>query len=206
MSKLIVVGATLLMFSTAGSLFGQVGNLADYLVLTPGDTMYGKVEYLNERGLSPRFYKKIRITNINGKRKKYPAKKVVAFRSGSTAFEAFWLSQTSTKITLVNPRYDIDREAGERQFLRVVTKGKLSHYMLEWWDQGEASLNSMDLFKKSEDAFFIRATQGVFGLKRKVLARYFKDCPGLVTQISERHLKEASQLVGYYNSNCGEAD
>lgn len=34
----------------------------DYVVLSSGDTLYGKVKYVDEDRITPKFYKKIRIT------------------------------------------------------------------------------------------------------------------------------------------------
>ncbi len=60
----------------------------------------------------------------------------------------------------------------------------------------------MDLFKKEEDQLFIRATQGLLGLKRKVLMDYFSNCPNLQEQIQQKHLTKPWQVVEFYNGHC----
>ncbi|MFK7834003.1 MAG: hypothetical protein AB8B52_12045 [Winogradskyella sp.] len=182
---------------------GQSKPNTDYIVLTAGDTLYGTVDYLDERGTNPKFYKKIRFTNSEGKRKKYRQHNVLAFKSGHKAFEAFWLSNRSERIVLFNPIYRIDTQKGSHEFLRVMHKGNLSYYELEWWDQGEAGINGMALLKKTKDSFFIRADQGLFGLNRKALANYFKDCPELATQITTKTIKKVWDILDFYNLECG---
>jgi hypothetical protein len=200
--KTLFTITTVLLLSTQASLVAQTSNTLDYLVLNIGDTLYGNVKHIDQRGLNPKYYKKIRLTDTYGKQKKYKRKVVSAFRVNNTSYEGFWLNQSSQKIIFLNPKYDINPQKGEKYFLRVVSKGKLSHYELEWWDQEESTLLRMDLLKKEEDQFFIRATQGLLGLKRKVLVNYFPNCPDLKEQIKQRQLKEVWQVVDFYNSNC----
>jgi hypothetical protein len=200
--KTLFTITTVLLLSTQASLVAQTSNTLDYLVLNIGDTLYGNVKHIDQRGLNPKYYKKIRLTDTYGKKKKYKRKVVSAFRVNNTSYEGFWLNQSSQKIIFLNPKYDINPQKGEKYFLRVVSKGKLSHYELEWWDQEESTLLRMDLLKKEEDQFFIRATQGLLGLKRKVLVNYFPNCPDLKEQIKQRQLKEVWQVVDFYNSNC----
>ena len=201
--KTVFTIATLLLLSTQAYLVAQTSSRSDYIMLNFGDTLYGTVKHVNQRGVSPKFYKKIRLTNSNGKRKKYKRNDVSAFRVNNISYEAYWLSQSSRKIVFLNPIYDIDAYNGERHFLRVVSKGELSHYQLEWWDHEGAGLSWIDLLKKEEDQYFIRATQGIFGLKKKALANYFFNCPDLTEQIQQKRIKDVWQVVKFYNYNCG---
>jgi hypothetical protein len=89
----------------------------DYLIPNVGDTLYGKVEHIDRRGASPEYYKKIRVTNAKGKRKKYKRVDLESFRVDNVRYEGFWLSQSSKNIILFNPKYSIDQENGEREFL-----------------------------------------------------------------------------------------
>ncbi len=195
-----------LLFSTHILLFAQDNNQSDYLVLNTGETLYGRVQYIKERGFGGRsFYKKVRITDTSGKRKKYKRKNVSGFSVDGSVFKSFWLSQQSQpfpRVSLENPRYDIAFKNGEQHFLRIVSKGRLNHYELEWFDQESSALWSMSLLKKEGDRFFIRADQGLFGLKRKVLLNYFSDCPKLQEKIRQKELKKVHQIVTFYNTNC----
>lgn len=199
---LAVFITTSVLLSLQTVLLAQSDDTSDYLVLNAGDTLYGTVEHVDQRGVNPKYYKKIRFTNTDGHQKKYKRKNVAAFRVNNTLYEGFWLHQSSQKIMLLNPRYAIDSEEGERYFLKLVSKGKLSHYQLEWWEQGESTLMWMDLLKKEEAQFLIRATQGQFGLKRKVLGDYFQECPALKEQILHRQFNEVMQIVDFYHSHC----
>ncbi|MEQ8476051.1 hypothetical protein [Fulvivirga sp.] len=192
----------LLVFSVYATSFAQSAITEDFLVLNSGDTLHGSVEYINSKRVSPEFYKKIRVTDENGKRRQFKQKDVSAFKADGKVFESYWLSQSSDKITLVNPKYDIDPENGAQYFLRLIRKGELSHYQWEWWEQGESTLMWMDLLRKKEDQFFIRATQGLLGLKKKVLTDYFMNCPDLKERIEKKELDEVWQLVDFYNNNC----
>jgi hypothetical protein len=185
-------------------LSAQTETRQDYLSLNVGDTLFGKVEHVDRRGGSTEYYKKIRFTDVKGKRKKYKRSDVESFQVSNVLYEGFWLSQSSEKIVLVNPRYDFDRENGERYFLRVMSRGRLSHYHLEWWEQGDAGINGMDMLLKEGDDYFIRATQGLFGLKKKVLSDYFQKCPDLVEKIGQKEIIDPSAVVDYFNANCAD--
>lgn len=200
--KILFAITTVLLLSTSTLLNAQSSNTLDYLVLNFGDTLYGTVKHINDRGVTPEYYKKIRLTDAYNKKKKYKRKDVSAFRVNNITYEGFWLNQSSQKIVFLNPKYDIDPQNGEKYFLRVISKGKLSHYELEWWEQGESTLMWMDLLKKEKDPFFIRGTQGLLGLKRQLLVSYFANCPDLKEQIKKRQLNKIRQVVDFYNSHC----
>ncbi|HKK38558.1 MAG TPA: hypothetical protein VJ949_04030 [Cryomorphaceae bacterium] len=188
--------------SAMAELSGQSAKDGDYLILSIGDTLYGTVEHVDRRGLSPAYYKKIRVTNANGKRRKYKRSGIESFRVDGVRYQAFWLNQSSDKIVLLNPKYDIGPNRGEQYFLREISLGKLSHYQMEWWDQGDEGMNWMDLLIKEGDSYFIRATQGIFGLKRKTLSAYFENCPELAEKIEQKELKRVGEVVDLYNTIC----
>ncbi|MEN1784190.1 MAG: hypothetical protein AAGF77_03535 [Bacteroidota bacterium] len=184
-------------------LFSQTPAL-DYLVLRTGDTLYGKVGYIREDKPNSGFFKKIRLTTTTGKRKKIKREAIACFKAKGFYYEGFWLRQSSGINSLFRPRYYIDNYEGTFDFLRVVTKGALSHYELEWFDQGNSTLWSMALLKKEGDSYFIRADQGLFGLKRKTLTQYFQDCSELSTALSQKKIKEVYEVIDFYNDYCGD--
>lgn len=195
------ISITFLFFVLQISLFAQGNEKLDYLVLYVGDTLYGKVEYIDE-GIPREFYKKIRVTTTEGKVKKYKRKNVASFAVANNVYKSFWLSQTTKRFSLDNPKFNIDYNNGEQYFLKVVSKGNLSHYELEWIEQGESTLWSMALLKKEKDLFFIRANQGVFGLKRKVLLDYFFNCSKIKEAISQKQVNDVWEVIDFYNKNC----
>ena len=192
----------LIILSTPSTLLAQTDHHDDYLVLVNGDTLYGQIQYIDEHGTIREFYERIRLTSEDGKIRKYKRNGVSAFRIGNYTYESHRLKQISEQFTIGNPRYHIDPRSGEHHFLKVISKGMLSHYELEWFEQGNATLWSMALLKKEHDTYFVRADQGLLGLKRKALAAYFYDCPILVEAIQEKRLSEVQQVVDYYNGNC----
>ena len=175
---------------------------SDYIVLISGDTLRGKVTHVDEKSFSPRYLKKIRYTDTNQKSRKINRKDILAFRVDGLIYESFWLSQSSKKFTLDNPIYTINQKSGKQHFLKLVKSGNLSHYQLEWWEQGESTPMSIDLLKKEHDQFLIRATQGVFGLKRKTLSRYFSECAKLSSGIEQRLFNTIQEIIEEYNTGC----
>lgn len=199
MKNLLTLIILLFLFSQT-ILCAQKSHTSDYLVLITGDTLHGNIQHINDN--KTKYYKKIRLTETNGNQKKYKRKDVRSFQVNNTIYEGFWLSQSSEKISRFNPRYNINSKNGERHFLRLISKGALSHYHLEWWEQGASGLMWMDLLKKENELFFIRATQGIFGLKKKVLIKYFQNCLNLKEQITQKQLKTVAQVMDFYNNYC----
>ncbi|MCK8521467.1 hypothetical protein M0D21_07805 [Aquimarina sp. D1M17] len=192
-------------FSSCSLTNAQQNEQGDYIVLKTGETLYGSVSYINEKAVNRGFHKKIRLTNAKGKTKKYKRENITMFRVNGVNYQSFWLSQPRQSFppsSLVNPRYNIDFRNGKLYFLKVISTGKLSHYELEWFDQGDSQLWSMTLLKKANDNYFIRANQGILGLKKKVLRRYFADCYELQQSIQNSEIKKVWQVVEAYNNNC----
>ena len=65
----------------------------DNIVLVTGDTLYGKVDYFNEGFAWSEFYRKIRLTDTNGKKRKFNRKKVLSFRVNGYDYESFILDE-----------------------------------------------------------------------------------------------------------------
>ena len=174
---------------------------ADYLVLTSGDTLYGQVQFLAPPASDRVYLKKISL--ITSKQKtKFRLKEISAIHSNSTTYRLFRLEN---KVALPNPfreYFHLNGNEGQLYVLKLIQQGQLSHYEWQWKEQGESTLTSTDLFIKSNDDYFIRATQGLLGLKRKALADYFTDCPELVRLLQEKQLNTPAQVVNFYNRQC----
>ncbi|MGY6562627.1 MAG: hypothetical protein ACXITV_11020 [Luteibaculaceae bacterium] len=186
------------------SIFAQQNRSTDYLVLVSNDTLFGQVEHINTRGVSPKYLKKIQVKPENGRRKRISRKSILAFKSDGEEFERFYLAQNSGRVQLVNLIYKIDTKRGEQFFLKVMNRHEaLNHYQMQWWEQGSSTQLSMDLFKKSSDNFLIRANQGLLGLNKRALTNYFSDCKPLQSAIQEDSLKTARAVFNFYTVNCG---
>lgn len=200
---LISHSLTLLFFCVNLDAQAQMQDPENYLVLYSGDTLHGDIDYVNNRGINPKYRKKIRLIPNKEKKQKFKRKDVAAFSINSIRYEGFWLSKSTGVFSLFSPNYVMDNTHGEQHFLRVVSSGKLTHYQLEWWEQGDSGISWMDLFLKEGDTQFIRATQGVLGLKRNVLADYFSDCPELAELIKQKKIHKVAQVADFYNAECG---
>lgn len=132
----------------------------DNIVLVSGDTLYGKVDYFKERFVFSEFYKKIRLIDTNGRKRRFKRKKVLSYRVDGYDYESYKLDQ-ETKLfrngRYLDTRYYIDRD-GVQHFLKVTRKGKLSLYELEWIDLDNNNLRSVYLIKKAGDKSFISAS------------------------------------------------
>jgi hypothetical protein len=176
----------------------------DNIVLVTGDTLYGKVDYFNEGFAWSEFYRKIRLTDTNGKKRRFNRKKVLSFRVNGYDYESFMLDE-ETKLfkngRFFDPKYYIDQN-GVQHFLKVITKGKLSHYELEWIDYDNNDLESSDLIKKMDDKFFIHANNVRGRVAQKAVSRYLSDCQGIQKIIMKKDFKYVFQMVDFYNENC----
>lgn len=174
----------------------------DYLVLTSGDTLWGEVQDINYNGVAPKYSKKISIRSKEGKRRKINRQSVKMFQKQGAIYEAFYLRAEAKRGSLLDLSYTITEKRGKLYFLKQVAVGPLNHYHLEWFEQGDAMHNYMDLIRKSNDDKFIRATQGIFGLKKKAVAQYLSECGALQNQIERKQLKTITEVVAFYNSFC----
>ena len=59
--KTLFTISALVWLSAQTVLVAQTTNTLDYLVLTVGDTLYGHVKHIDQRGVNPTYYKKIRF-------------------------------------------------------------------------------------------------------------------------------------------------
>jgi len=99
---------------------------------------------------------------------------------------------------LINEKYASIPNHGEREFLKVIEKGYLTYYQREF--EYSDYIDQIDLFKRDNEDYLVRVSQGVFGLRKKSLAAYFNDCPELVEKIKNNELKTAIEITRFYNS------
>ncbi len=190
--------------SSCGTLSITNDKPLDNIVLVTGDTLYGKVDYFNEGFAYSEFYRKIRLTDTKGRKRRFKRKKVLSYRVDGNDYESFMLD-TQTKVfkngRLFDSKYHIDQK-GDQHFLKVITKGQLSHYALEWIDYDNNDLESSSLIKKVEDEFFLHADNARRRVAKKAVSGYLSDCPEVEKKIMEKDFKYVFQVVDYYNENC----
>jgi len=187
----------LLLLLVATSINAQADYEPGYIILNNNDTIYGSIRDRTDYKL----FDKIRFRQENRKTKRYSAYDIKGYKKGIYSFESLWYKEESEFF-----RFDyLNRKGyGKKVFLKVLVKGELSCYAKEYVDDDNFYFDYFELFKQNGENKFERATQGMFGLKKKRLTRYFFDCPNLVNKINNNSIKSPLDVVTYYNAFCGE--
>lgn len=185
-------------FSISNSLLCQNKFESGYVIKLNGDTLYGLIKVLNIDNLD-KPNSKIQIRFENGKKSKHKIKSVSSLKRGNETYETLWLDKNNS---LFNEKYYIFENQGKQQLIKCVTKGKLSLYRMEYIDQESGVVETIDLLKLEDSNILIRATQGVFGLKKKKVAEYLSQCDAIVTKINSGEIKTIFDVVSYYNEYC----
>lgn len=195
MVKLIVlVPAWVVLWVWPNELKAQSDFQKGYVVIRENDTLYGSVRD-RKTGAFSRLYDKIRFKGKSGKRK-YAPKDLIAYKKGNTTYEALQVLSTGS---LFDDEYRISSN-GTFQFFRVVERGYLSYYLLEYEDADSGYVDTIAYFKKRDSNRLVRVNQGLFGLKRKKLGAYFSDCPLLAERIRNKEIKQPLEILHFYNS------
>jgi len=178
---------------------GQNGFEQGYVITNTNDTLFG---YIKDRQVPPfgKLYKRIRFNCGNHFKKRYGPYQIKEYKKGNEVYQSIWLEVY----------YDFFREEyvslphrGEKKFVKIVEKGYLNYYQLEYEDAESGYVEKIDLFKRADKNSLVRVTQGIFGLKKKRLSEYFYDCPELVYKIHSGELSSPIAIVQYYNRWIG---
>ncbi|MCF6223740.1 MAG: hypothetical protein L3J34_08435 [Flavobacteriaceae bacterium] len=166
-----------------------------YIITNQNEMLIG---YVKDRKQHPfgKLYKKIRFKSKLRKRK-YGPNQILGYKQGSRTYESLWVDVSAH---LINEKYKSIPNQGEKEFLRIVVKGHLTYYEREFTYPDSDYIDHISLFKRAGEDSFIRVTQGVFGLRKRSLRTYFKDCPELVKKIEEGKLKTPSEVATFYNA------
>jgi len=165
-----------------------------YVVTNSNDTLYGKIRD-RKIGAFGKLYKKIKFKGKKGK-SKYSPKEIMAYRIGQSLFESFPLIHDGS---FLDNQYTVSAD-GDFQFLKLVEKGHLSYYLMEFEDPDSGHIDTIGYFKKQTGNTLVRVRQGLFGLKRKKLAAFFSDCPELSKKIRTKQIKTPIEIVSFYNN------
>lgn len=176
-------------------IIAQKGYEPGYIIANDNDTIYGLVK---DRKLPPfgKLYSKIYFKNNHIKRKYSPVQ-IVGYKQGNREFESLWLY---TSGYLIDEHYSSKQDNGEKQFLKVDLKGYLTLYQMEITDPDSDYIDQIPLFKRKDESYLQRVTQGIFGLKKNKLKIYFKDCPEIIAKIDKNELKSPFEIAKYYNT------
>lgn len=166
-----------------------------YIITNSKDTIAG---FVKDRKSPPfgKLYDKIHFKNSHEKRK-YKPNQILGYKQGNREFESLWLQ---TDGYLIDEKYSSNPNNGEKQFLKVDLKGYLTLYQMEITDPDSDYIDQIPLFKRKDENYLQRVTQGIFGLKKKKLEIYFKDCPEIISKIEKNELKTPVEIAVFYNS------
>jgi hypothetical protein len=167
-----------------------------YIVLNNNDTLYGVVKDRNDGTL----FEKIRFKDNRGKVKRYTADDLLAYKVGINTYESLWYAEENEFLKF---NYYSRPGYGRKVFLKILAKGHLSCYAKEFMYDDNNFIDQFELFLRDGEKTMARATQGIFGLKKKRLSNYFWDCPILVKKINHDSINTPLNVVSYYNEFCG---
>ena len=176
--------------------FSQKDYHRGYIITNDSDTLYGLVK---DRKPQPfgEIYKKIRFRDKGLFAKKLAPDHIKGYNNGTDRFESLWLDARGN---FFREDYFSIPGSGERQFLKIISKGYLSYYHMEYVDPESFYIDFIPFFKREDETNLVRVTQGILGLKKKILAEYFIDCPELVEKILNKEINEPYEVALIYNS------
>ncbi len=195
----------ILMFIILGTLAIPVnaqkkGYTIGYVITLEGDTLQG---FVKDRSFGPfaELYTKIRFKSKKLRfKRKFRADDIQGYGYKGKYFEAVPLREESSFFKF---RYYAN-PGSQRVFLKVIEKNQfLTYYHWEYVHDDNNYLDYVPLFYLKDDHEMVRISQGIFGVKRKQLSAYFKDCPKLVHGIKRKELNSAQEIFEFYNDQCG---
>jgi hypothetical protein len=174
----------------------QSGYQSGYVITQGRDTLYGLVK---DRTSPPfqKLYKRVRFKRPGKITKRYGPARLLAYARGDLRYQSQWLEK---RWTIWKAEYISVPGQGERKFLKVVHTGYLTWYQLEVMDHDSFTVDLVDLFKRQSDSYMVRVTQGILGLKRKNLEKYFQDYPDLAGRIARAELRDPLEIARAYNA------
>ena len=116
-----------------------------YIITNTNDTLYGQIKD-RKLGTFSKLYSKIIFKNKKGRKKKYDAKGIKAYKRGGDEFVSLWF--------LENP-YFFDLRAksiagkGEKLFFKQIMKGKLNYFHHEYVEEN-GIIDYSGYFKKED--------------------------------------------------------
>ncbi len=164
-----------------------------YIVLNNGDTITGLVK---DRKPDPfgKLYKKIRF---RGKGKsKYGPDEILSYKKGEALYESIGLADA---VGFLSQDYNVTSNDDEKVFIKLISRGYVNHYFLEFRDADSGYIDFFSYFMKENGTELVRTRQGIFGLRKKRLAAFFSDCPVLASKILNKEFKRVDEVANFYN-------
>jgi hypothetical protein len=192
MKVLLLVLTTLFYFFGFSQLNYQEGSV----VLRSGEVLKGSIADRKE-GFRTTLLKKIKVKQ-DGKlfSQSLKPKDIERYNIGSDSF----LSIPIQRNTSLFKTEIIEIGKGNYTLFKVIETGPLSLLIYEYVDPENGYVETIPYLKKANDSRLVRATQGVFGLKRKSLVSFLQDCPELVELIENKKITTPVEVVTFYNN------
>ncbi|MBN2891039.1 MAG: hypothetical protein JXL97_04155 [Bacteroidales bacterium] len=185
------------LFTFSLNTYSQKNYGSGYIITNQNDTIYG---FLKDRKPPPfgKLYSKIRFKEKSNSvfAKKYSPYQISGYKINNVEYESKWIKVDRF---FLKEDYKCIENCGEKAFLKVIVKGYLTYYQWEYIDGESGYIDAVDLLNKQNENIYIKATQGVFGLKKDKLAAYFMDCPELAKQILTKQIKDPISVANFYN-------
>ena len=167
-----------------------------YIITHKDDTSHG---YLMDR-TSPPFMKlfgKVRLkSNTRGLSGRFGPYQIKKYCISNQCYVSIWLDKETF---FFRENYFSIEGRGRKVFLKVIFDDYLSLYHLEYLDQESSTVHYTDFFKRDDETSMVRVTQGIFGLKKKLLSEYFNDYPLLVEKINNKEITDPVEVAAFYN-------
>jgi len=197
-----IIGLLGLLLLTTESFSQKKGYKKGYILTLKKDTIKGWVKDRSEHTAFLEIYDRIRFRAEKPRfRKRYRANDILGYGYQNRHFKSVPLHEQSS---FFNFRYLVD-DAYPRVFLkRIMKSDQLTYYEREFIDDDNSYLDSYELLYKNNTNEMVRATQGLFGLKRKRLAAYFEDCAELVEKVVNKSLKTTAEVFDVYMDACSD--
>jgi hypothetical protein len=189
----------LILLIYSANLYPQKKYQEGYVITNDRDTLYGFVKDRNEAPFA-NIYKKVRFRRNAVFTRRYGPEQISGYKSGERTYESIWLE---SRTQFLKTSYLSKPGNGKKIFLRADHQGYLTLYQMEWTDQESGTFEEFPLFKRENDEYFIRVTQGILGLRKNALREYFANCQDLLIMIENGALKSPEEIATFYNQKCG---
>jgi hypothetical protein len=192
----LLFGWILLFNQVSGQTFKRQFNYKQGSVsLKNGTILHGEVANI-KHGFRDELLNRVKI-RLSGKGlvKKYHPRKISGYSMGDRQFVSWRVKRNNA---LFKEIYTI-HAGNEYKIFELQKEGHLSIY-LDYFVDEDLHIRSAPFFLKKDEFLLVRATQGLFGLKQKLLSDYFADCPPLITLIKEKKVSTPEEVAIFYNN------
>ncbi|MCL6260657.1 hypothetical protein M3O96_16250 [Aquiflexum sp. TKW24L] len=165
------------------------------VTLKNGTILHGEVANI-KHGFRDKLLDRVRI-KPTGKAltKKYPPSKILGYSMGTRQFVSWRVQRNNA---LFKEMYTI-HAGNEYKIFELQEEGHLSIY-LEYFVDDDLWIRSVPFFLKKDELVMVRATQGLFGLKRNLFSDYFSDSPPLMELIDGKKITTPEEVAIFYNN------